>query len=88
MIDMVGVSVIVNFQNLTVHLDFFLLLPFSAANSAHSVKRSPSAVDMPFVLGEAFVVFGVYDCVFAPRKLYPPEWVAVTEATIAEEKED
>ncbi len=49
MMDMVGVSAIVNFQNLPVHLDFFLLLPFSEANSAHSVKRSPSAVDMPFV---------------------------------------
>jgi len=81
MIDMVAAFAGLDFYNIAVH--WYILLPAAAdCNTSCSVVASREPGCLPFVFGEAFVVFGVYDGEFALREWYSPEGIAAAEAAI------
>jgi len=70
-----------NFEDLSVHLDDDALVVVRA-DCPHSIESAPAPADVPFVFSQPVEVVRVNNGVFALRKRYASEDVAVTNAAV------
>ncbi len=84
MIDVVNDEARGDFYYTAVHVNWGRV--FSCGGVALGVKSVAVLSNVPFVLTERFVIFGVNDCEFAFSQGYSAEGIAVAEAAIEKEQ--
>ena len=88
MIDMVDNHPFRDIQNYSVHHYCQPFFPFAGPLPSHGIKCIAVLRRVPFVFIEPFVVIRVDDCIFALRKADSPEWIAIAQATIPENRQN
>ena len=79
-IDMVNEQPVGRFHNLAVHLDDPTI--HLAAKTSHGIESTLKGVNVPLMLIQPLIIFGVNCCVFALRKRDSAEGIAEAEPTI------
>ena len=87
MVDMVDELPVTGVHNHPVHR-YALMPAFTDCSTSCCVVASRKPRCLPFVFGQAVVVFGVDDGVLSLRQSYSSEGIAVAEAAIPEQSEN